>query len=59
MARLRNLNPTPPTTTTFPQAWDNIIGQNALFVRNTGVGALAAASVVGLGAALTQFERDD
>lgn len=51
--------PSPPPPSPPLQAWDNVYGQNALFVRNTGVAAVAVAGVVGLGAMVTQFERED
>lgn len=41
------------------QAWDNVIGQNTQFVRNTGMGAMGAAGVVGVVAAFTEFKKKD
>jgi hypothetical protein len=38
------------------QAWDNIQGQNLEFVRKTGWGAVAAASVFALIAMGTEFK---
>jgi hypothetical protein len=39
------------------QAWDNIVGQNPTFVRNTGMGAMGAAGAVGLVAMFTEFKK--
>ena len=39
------------------QAWDNVIGQNMAFNRNTGLGAVAVAGVVGAAAVFTEFKQ--
>lgn len=39
------------------QAWDNVIGQNAPFVRNTALGAMGAAGVVGVAAMFVETKR--
>lgn len=41
------------------QAWDNVYGQNAEFVRKTGWGATGAALAIASIAALTEFKSKD
>ena len=38
-------------------AWDHIIGQNMLWVRNSGWAATGVAAVVGVAAAVTEFKE--
>jgi hypothetical protein len=40
-----------------PQAWDNVVGQNMVFNRNTGVAALAIASAAGVAAMVTECKE--
>ena len=49
--------PPPLPRLSFVQAWDNIVGQNPTFVRNTGMGAMGAAGAVGLVAMFTEFKK--
>jgi succinate dehydrogenase/fumarate reductase cytochrome b subunit len=39
-------------------AWDNVIGQNLHFVKQTGMGAIGVASVLGLCLTVLEFEKE-